>query len=89
MKEEKDWFSDFVDFVVKEWKAKTKKTKGKTWTAEEEERSRFYIEEMADLLMSYRFKCLINTLCDVDDLMEKFNDLNPNYFEEESKNERK
>lgn len=69
-----DIFDRFVEFAISRWKDKG--------TISDEETTREYIEMMVSLLLNYRFKCLVSTLIEVDDMMEEFDEI----LNEEEKN---
>ncbi len=62
-----DTFDSFIDFAISRWKDKG--------TITDEEQTREYLSMMVSLLLNYRFKCLISTLIEVDDMMEAFDNL--------------
>lgn len=73
-----DTFDSFLDFVISRWKDKR--------TITDEEQTREYVAMMVSLLANYRFRCLISTLIEVDDLMEEFDKI---IDEEEKKKKRR
>lgn len=62
--QEEKWREGFIDFVIKEWKKKSKVI--------DEAETRVLIDTMLFLLFNYRLKCLIGTIIDIDDLLEKY-----------------
>jgi len=68
-----DVLDSFIDFAISRWKDKD--------TITDEEQTREYLSMMVSLLLNYRFKCLISTLIEVDDMMEAFD----NFLNEEEK----
>lgn len=63
---ENAYWKDLVNFIIGKWK--------ENGTVSDEERTRDDLEAMLFLMSGYRFNCLIKTLCEVDDLMEEFNE---------------
>jgi hypothetical protein len=75
MENEKNWYDDFTNYVISKWKEKG--------NVSNEEDTRESLDAMMYLLSGYRLKCLIATLIDIDDLMEKFEKEHPEYNEDE------
>ncbi len=59
---------ELIDYIVKIWKEKGSVT--------DEEETKIYIKHMFKLLMGYNLNCLIDTLKDIDNLAQKFGELN-------------
>jgi len=59
---------ELISFIVSEWKKKG--------TVVDDEETREYLKHMFKLLSGYRIECLIDTLKDVDNLSEKFGEIN-------------
>lgn len=60
----KDWYDGFVDYVIEQWRKKG--------IVKDEKKTREYIDAMLWLMSNYRLKCLIGTLIDLDDIMERY-----------------
>jgi len=67
-KNEDNYYDRLIDYIVKEWKKKK--------TVTDEASTRENIEAMLFLMTGYRLKCLLRTIIDIDDLMEKFEEKN-------------
>ena len=60
----KEEYDKFVDYVLSDWKKKG--------LVKDEKETRDFIDMIMYLLYNYRLKCLIRTIIDIDDLMEKY-----------------
>lgn len=67
-KNENNYYDRLIDHIIKEWKKKG--------TVTNEASTRENIEAMLFLMTGYRLKCLIRTIIDIDDMMEKFKEKN-------------
>lgn len=63
-KEEEEFVKDFAEMLTEKWKKKG--------TVRDEEDTKYNIAEMVYLLSTYRFRCLIVTLAEVDEEFEKW-----------------
>jgi hypothetical protein len=69
-----EYNEELLDFIISEWKKKG--------TVTDEEETREYLKHMFKLLMGYNLDCLIDTLKDIDNLAEKFNEEDSDDHEE-------
>ncbi len=63
-----DYNEELISFIISEWKKKG--------TVVDDRETREYLKHMFKLLSGYRLECLTDTLKDVNDLAEKFGEIN-------------
>ena len=64
-----------ITYIISEWKKKG--------TVVEEYEAREYLKHMFKLLSEYRLECLIDTLKDINNLTEKFGEINHDEYHED------
>ena len=62
--EEEVFIKEFAEMLIEKWKQKG--------TVKDEESTKYNIAEMVYLLCSYRFRCLVLTLGEVDEEFDKY-----------------